>query len=43
MSEARSVTEPPNLILSPVWDRPRTGTQFLSGDHACTEGALYAG
>ncbi len=32
-----------NLILSPVWDRARTGTHFLSGDHACAEGAIYAG
>jgi len=31
-----------NLVLAPVWDRPKTGTHFLSGDHACAEGAVYA-
>jgi 2-oxoglutarate ferredoxin oxidoreductase subunit alpha len=37
------VTEAPNLILAPEWTRSRTGTHFLSGDHACAEGAVYAG
>ncbi len=43
MTAAPASAETPNLILNPVWDRPRTGTHFLSGDHACAEGALYAG
>jgi 2-oxoglutarate ferredoxin oxidoreductase subunit alpha len=37
------MTESQNLILTPQWDRPMTGTHFLSGDHACAEGAVYAG
>ncbi|MGD0718566.1 MAG: 2-oxoacid:acceptor oxidoreductase subunit alpha [Thermoplasmata archaeon] len=37
------MTEAPNLILAPEWTRARTGTHFLSGDHACAEGAVYAG
>ena len=32
-----------NPILTPQWDHSRTGTHFLSGDHACAEGAVYAG
>ena len=37
------MTEVQNLILAPVWDHVRTGINFLSGDHACAEGAVYAG
>ncbi len=37
------MTEAQSMIVAPVWDRPRTGAHFLSGDHACAEGALYAG
>ncbi len=32
-----------NLVLHPEVDASRTGAHFLLGDHACAEGALYAG
>ena len=32
-----------NRIVLPEADRSRVGVHFLSGDHACAEGAVYAG
>jgi 2-oxoglutarate/2-oxoacid ferredoxin oxidoreductase subunit alpha len=37
------VSESQNLILNPEVDTSRTGAYFMLGDHACAEGALYAG
>ncbi|HYA58393.1 MAG TPA: 2-oxoacid:acceptor oxidoreductase subunit alpha [Thermoplasmata archaeon] len=32
-----------NLLLAPKADDSMVGTHFMSGDHACAEGAIYAG
>jgi 2-oxoglutarate ferredoxin oxidoreductase subunit alpha len=37
------VTAAPNAIVVPRPDSSRVGRHFMSGDHACAEGAIYAG
>ena len=32
-----------NLVLEPEFDRSQVGKHFMLGDHACAEGAIYAG